>query len=760
MKVRGSIYGVGKQLPGDREKFWDHEEKFKGITRPKFISHKTIDAQGAITKTVTIGQFYTTSQMEGHPTATPYLPNLRLISMTETEGGALEVEVECDFLSGLIDLRNFWTVEEDGYIDRVMFCKDANAPQTGDPDWSAPSWVRGGEVENVAGEMEWVTGEWENTDKLLKGYSGLPENYYPGSPTYSQAGWYSGRMRELVQWLHGKNIPVTYGFGFAETQGIWVGADGSWWFIKISAAGVTAWRVPICQVMTDDEREYYGFDLPFYPNWTSDAEEDLVELISAEDMSEFYDDRSAFYALCGWSFDSDGHHAINTAWKWDDDGDWKQSSLWRLTITGGDEPTSASMEMEGEEYLWSEFQGMVNLKFPVFRSESPSLVSFETSYETPEGFEDGPPTRNPAPMKALFDKDGNEIVIYLDTMLGGAESSMEDAPSCGSRDNISGTFVDGDATVVNTNYFLIKKDGSTISDDPEENVEVGNGDSLIVFKTFQDSGGWVYSSNRLFESHWHRDHLMVRAGPDGAYLWQQGCVILPFFESTSFYYFVGGVGTAAQAGTVAHRASGGVSGRWFNTAGFSACDEPVCGGLSFEANINVPPTMSEITDIGWGAEGRGLDAAPRAVMCYDTPLYGACIVEDVYYPGGVCLTQWWDSDIDWEFGCHGLLRFYNDGGFDELKSWEAEGLEGFQESCRRDEVYSNFQDPSSSGFQAQQMAMYMDVHHNAGPISKEMDGLSGETYHFIGNTQDRYPLEDLPDNLWRAWFGAPNPEET
>jgi len=93
MKVRGSIYGVGKQLPGDREKFWDHEEKFKGITRPKFTSHKTIDAQGVITKTVTIGQFYTTSQMEGHPAATPYLPNLRLISMTETEGG-LEVEVD------------------------------------------------------------------------------------------------------------------------------------------------------------------------------------------------------------------------------------------------------------------------------------------------------------------------------------------------------------------------------------------------------------------------------------------------------------------------------------------------------------------------------------------------------------------------------------------------------------------------------------------------------------------------------------------
>jgi len=106
MKVRGSIYGTGKRLPGDREKFGDHESRFKGLSTPQFISHKRIDPDGSITRTITIGAFYKESTMGGHAAGTPYLPPLRMIRVTEGPGAG-EIEVECYMDSGFLGVPDY-----------------------------------------------------------------------------------------------------------------------------------------------------------------------------------------------------------------------------------------------------------------------------------------------------------------------------------------------------------------------------------------------------------------------------------------------------------------------------------------------------------------------------------------------------------------------------------------------------------------------------------------------------------------------------
>jgi len=773
MKVRGSIYGVGKQLPGDREKFWDHEEKFKGITRPKFISHKTIAAGGVITKTVTIGQFYTTSQMEGHPTATPYLPNLRLISMTVPEGGGGALEVECDFLSGFIDLRNF----ENGYIDRVMFCKDANAPQTGDPDWSAPSWVRGGENDDEP--PVWVTGEWENTDKLLKGYSGSPENYYPDSPTYNQPGWYSGRMREMVQLLNGMDIANPYNFIWAQTHGIWVGADGSWWIVEISAAGITAWRAPICEEMPQEEQDYYGVELPFYPNRNSNEKAGLVELRSAEDMSEFYGERepdspqSAIYALCGWSFDSDGHKAINTAQRMI--SSTKQSSLWRIKITGGDEPTAATLTEVEEAPLWTPGYA-AHFKFPAFTQYGPSLMSLKTSYDY--GDDPEPPADVLAPVYAYYDADDKEVVLRVGWEAGHDEwfdpvpYRCEVGGITGSGTAI-GSIPHGSGTTKGTNdraYFELKRDGAVLLETKEgRNTIVMESPLMIQSVNIASLGGWMRATytTAVAEEVWLLQGYWIKFPATGSsVLTESDVIIAPFFERTGLYHAPGKslrVNGDVYLSSLENTTATGEL--WYYSGSNTYdCGYTPSGSTAFAWGGTEPwKTVGGLSETFWAAAAW----QPCGDKQYDEELdrtYFCINVPGDSQGGSNCnsATSVGLLEEGRTFELHHELHYLapEDDNFTELFK-EVIDVQASEDLHTKYRKYGQFIDGEALALgAAQQMAMYLDTHHNVGPISAEMDGLAGDTYEYLGNTQDRYPLEGLPDNLWRAWFGAPNPEET
>jgi len=560
------------------------------------------------------------------------------------------------------------------------------------------------------------------------------------------------------------DITNPYGFWFAQTHGIWVGSDGSWWVIEISrSAGVTAWRVPSCRVMTDDEREYYGVDLPFYPRRESNpAVDERIELLSVDDMEDFLDG-SQLYPFCGWSFNQAGNEAVNTTIKFV--SDWKQTTLWKIAITGGETPVSASLTEEDKQYFIIENGGGSHLKYPGFNAGTPTLLSLDLAYDVSE---EPPGGNNPAPLKAFYDTEDNLIVIYVARIPGGDVGTSDAPPQCMPPDPADfGSYVGKglwgapqgcEYTTIGTNYFIITNNGSMIAGDaPTSDIQISRVDpagSYFINVTARVDWSTYFTSGTdyIFEIHWEGTYTKIV--PDGDGEQHTGNVlILPFFESTAFYFYTN-TSAGTDSGYWEISRSGGQSGKWYypRDQEWEWCD----GKLGYIVNTTSIWYQTGTQDlIAWGAGGLPLENGPQQSYCgYDEFVGWDRVMGVDPLQGGGCIPYASGTGEPYYYTSEHSLKYYMAGDFHNLTISAPDPKGG---SAPEGEEYTRV----VTGDDAPQlMAMYLDTHHNAGPISAEMDGLAGETYEYIGNTQNRYPLEDLPDNLWRAWFGAPNPEGT
>jgi hypothetical protein len=181
---------------------------------------------------------------------------------------------------------------------------------------------------------------------------------------------YTGGMRKLMQvshlrgetWFnsakHDQLLP-----GWADTFGVFISApvEGvcNRYIIRICSAGI--FRIPI------------NFAKPLPSTWEADeaagmalsaegaAEAvgrfwsagnfDITQAVQIGDAPAMYSGHGGFYAACGWAFDSDGHNAVNTAWRYDptdESGARKMGVLFKVTITesGGVPTSAASTEQE------------------------------------------------------------------------------------------------------------------------------------------------------------------------------------------------------------------------------------------------------------------------------------------------------------------------------------------------------------------------------------------------------------------------------
>lgn len=185
---------------------------------------------------------------------------------------------------------------------------------------------------------------------------------------------FTGGMRRLMQTAHlnGEGYISNFGYdqfgyGWSDTYGIFISApiDGfcQRWVIRICNAGI--FRIPIT------------FKHPLPANWLSlevaaralspvDASKEygkywiagkpkFDEAVSIGFAPSMYSGHSGFYGACGWAFSSNGHHAVNTAWKIDPadgSGIRKLASLWQVTITeDAGVPVTATCSKTEEDYL-------------------------------------------------------------------------------------------------------------------------------------------------------------------------------------------------------------------------------------------------------------------------------------------------------------------------------------------------------------------------------------------------------------------------
>ena len=127
------------------------------------------------------------------------------------------------------------------------------------------------------------------------------------------------------------SVAIGYDYRFSKTHGVSFDVEGNPWLIEISSGGVFATKLEMDPVSLSQEGRYRyllvspelsGFfeefgGFPTFNNFPVGEERTLyekagevVELLSASDMSDFYS-KSAFSSEVGWSFDDEGREAHN-----------------------------------------------------------------------------------------------------------------------------------------------------------------------------------------------------------------------------------------------------------------------------------------------------------------------------------------------------------------------------------------------------------------------------------------------------------------
>lgn len=226
--------------------------------------------------------------------------------------------------------------------------------------------------------------------------------------TKLKAGWYSGTMRKLVQFLMGygkqpkesiykprKEIPepedyftppptqfqkdvksrglqIRYDWRFSRTHGLVRATDGKWWLVEIAeGAGVHAMPLALYKATTTDEFRDYLSDIGDddalevidlfggFPTGECIPQTDdlrscyiragiVLKLADSEAIAPFYE-HEAYTSACGWAFSQSGRRAVNTAYRYADDT-VQRGVMYEISTSIGDarqiEPADAALRLK------------------------------------------------------------------------------------------------------------------------------------------------------------------------------------------------------------------------------------------------------------------------------------------------------------------------------------------------------------------------------------------------------------------------------
>lgn len=223
-------------------------------------------------------------------------------------------------------------------------------------------------------------------------------------------GMFTGAMRKVVQVLIGQGKPVPYEALYYFCHGVTVLHEVPW-VIEISIdKGVIAWKLPICKNKAstqDPEIKALTDELGYYPISTTlesaKPKGKYRTLLSAAELSNFYNGTFPLFDECGWAFHPNGLEAINTTLEKDGSG-YLVGSYYRLSINTNDTgPESATLALAERGYVYGD--RINHIKIPFYLDDN--LISFDWY----AGKILKPASTWSTPVYAYFDNHGQEVIL-------------------------------------------------------------------------------------------------------------------------------------------------------------------------------------------------------------------------------------------------------------------------------------------------------------------------------------------------------------
>ena len=225
-----------------------------------------------------------------------------------------------------------------------------------------------------APESDPVYGPWETSATLAGAFASGAENSFIAK----RSGQYTGRMREVVQLLAGRGLPILYEYLWAHTHGVYVNPiNQSWWVIDIDrAAGVRAYPLPISGEIGAEDQALYGVSIPCMPS-AGPSPGPTRELLSAAGLAPCYAGGSGYYSDHGWAFSYTGTQAQiisiggGTTWP------LARRFVLSLAADSAGDPVSAALSLAESGALWA--PRAFAPKFPmVIPGVGSSLLTYDT----------------------------------------------------------------------------------------------------------------------------------------------------------------------------------------------------------------------------------------------------------------------------------------------------------------------------------------------------------------------------------------------
>lgn len=247
-----------------------------------------------------------------------------------------------------------------------------------------------------------------------------------------KASKFSGTMRKVVQVLLGlgykklsnmgiasnspDNPTFSFNYTFSETHGIYIAADGTWWVIRITSAGVYRRRAQWCvSKRRSDVRTFLGY--------YSDNRDDTGALLPEAqqwdrldgNLSPVYTRYSPAFAACGWAFSPNGKYAQNVVFRTEPEvasgRPYVYGARWRIAIIESNGiPSSISLAKLEEGIIWNSDRVGLNVgHFQVPDDSVQGCITFDYNlgYLTTQR-----PTADPiGPMYVYYDDNGGEVVV-------------------------------------------------------------------------------------------------------------------------------------------------------------------------------------------------------------------------------------------------------------------------------------------------------------------------------------------------------------
>lgn len=743
MRTRFPIYGRGRELSRVRTEFGITEAAKTGIKAPSFnVTHKTLP-DGTRVKLTTIAQFATPSAVP--PAGSPMQPSMRIARVTKQDEGGRTHKCEC--LHGFLNLINWNSISEDGYISQVAFR------------------AAGGFVDTPL-----LTGSFSGSSYPPAPCALAPvERWSPSSMLTKLGSAFSGTMRKVVQLMGGMNMPIPYDYCYSKSDGIFVASDGSHWVVRVdNATGIWTQKIPTCETLTTERKTELGIDFDYIP---SPILGPWKKIASASVLSE-YSATLPFYTECGWAFSYDGSEAQNVTWTLPDADPWKRAYRFKISIVGGTNgPTSASVEIVEESYLWGDIWAAP--KFPHFLPAATgggqSLLTFDTR-SIPVLAGAPPGDYSNIPFYVFYvDGESEPVVIRTGSTGAGDDEDVDTFPpanyqSCPGGGDWGWETSPGAATGLFGTYTKVFSSKRTYEFDGPidlpEDVDLGepswSGTGTLYKISSERVGGWHKSG----KPRWAWAERWVCTNSFGAgtveYASYQG-LLIPFYDREQAYLFVQARNnwTMPNPGVRKHGLS---YGDWKGSIYVSGEDDD-CAPLGelwyYQAVTCAGPTPSQ----------------------YGTDTTFQNYNGTVWLADPIDCTPWWldacspaATTIFFESlggpvpsSCPAISDFPGEDGGDSYKRMALYAIDHRSSSFVQVKEWEDEYDPynpyvstilsASSGSII--LVSHPDAFSGAGFASMESGGTQGDKYYYFGTADTSYPLSDLTSGFDRGWFGAP-----